>query len=87
MHAKTIRETLARQQQVIVNEYFTECQQLSQLLSQSASRVGVTPELRRRIDEYAMLLPGARSEAPARHDQMPYRVFFAQVGRAPAPDL
>ena len=80
VHAKTIRETLARQQQVIVKEYHADCQQLSQLLSQSASRVPIAPELRRRIDEYEMLLPGARSVAPARHDQMPYRVFFAQIG-------
>jgi len=81
VHAKAIRETLARQQQVIVNEYFTECRQLSQLLSQSASRIDITPALRRRIDEYSILLPGARSEAPARHDQMPYRVFFAQISQ------
>jgi phosphoenolpyruvate carboxylase len=80
VHAKTIRETLERQQQVVVQEYFRECQQLSQLLSQSASRVPISAELRRRIDEYEVLLPGARSVAPARHDQMPYRVFFAQVG-------
>jgi phosphoenolpyruvate carboxylase len=80
VHAKTIRESLARQQQVIINEYYTECQQLSQLLSQSASRVAVSAELRRRIDEYATLLPAARSAVASRHDQMPYRVFFAQVG-------
>jgi phosphoenolpyruvate carboxylase len=79
VHAKTIRETVARHHQVIVNEYHTECQQLSQLLSQSASRVPVSTQLRRRIDEYMVLLPGARTVAPARHDQMPYRVFFAQV--------
>jgi phosphoenolpyruvate carboxylase len=79
VHAKTVRETLARQQQVIVNEYYTECQQLSQQLSQSASRVAISAELRRRIDEYAVLLPAARSIAPSRHDQMPYRVFFAQI--------
>ena len=42
VHAKTIRETLSRQQQVIVNEYFADCQHLSQLLSQSASRVAVS---------------------------------------------
>ena len=41
VHAKTIRETLARQQQVIVNTYFGECQKLAQRLSQSASRIGV----------------------------------------------
>ena len=39
VHAKTIRETLARQQQVIVNAYFEECQTLAQRLSQSASRI------------------------------------------------
>lgn len=80
VHAKAIRETLARQQQVIVNEYFGECQQLSQLLSQSASRVPISAGLRRRIDEYTVLLPGSRSVAPSRHDHMPYRVFFAQLG-------
>jgi phosphoenolpyruvate carboxylase len=79
VHAKTIRETLARQHQVIIKEYNAECQTLSQLLSQSASRVPVSEALRRRIEEYIVLLPGARTVAPARHDQMPYRVFFAQV--------
>jgi phosphoenolpyruvate carboxylase len=79
VHAKTIRETLTRQQQVIVNAYFGECQELAQLLSQSASRVAVSAALARRIDEYMVLLPGAQSIAPARHDRMPYRVFFGQV--------
>ena len=79
VNAKTIRESLQRQQRVIVNEYFNECQQLSQLLSQSAGRVGISPALKRRIDEYTTLLPGRSPVAPLRHDQMPYRVFFAQV--------
>ncbi|MEY4762244.1 MAG: hypothetical protein RLZZ200_2100 [Pseudomonadota bacterium] len=79
VHAKTIRETLQRQQQVIVNAYYDECQELAQLLSQSASRVDITPALARRIDEYNVMLPGAQSIAPARHDRMPYRVFFGQV--------
>ena len=34
-----------------------------------------------------MLLPGVRTVAPARHDQMPYRVFFAQVAERAAPYL
>jgi phosphoenolpyruvate carboxylase len=80
VHAKTIRETLARQQQVIVGTYFEECQKLAQRLSQSASRVAVSAELGKRIDEYMRLLPGARAITPARHDRMPYRVFLAQVG-------
>jgi len=80
VHAKTIRETLARQQQVIVNTYFRETQKLVQRLSQSASRISVSPALAQRIDEYMTLLPGARSATPARHDRMPYRVFLAQIG-------
>jgi phosphoenolpyruvate carboxylase len=80
VHAKTIRETLARQQKVIVSAYFKECQTLAQRLSQSASRTGVAPELSKRIDEYMVLLPGARAITPSRHDRMPYRVFLAQIG-------
>jgi phosphoenolpyruvate carboxylase len=80
VHAKTIRETLARQQRVIVNAYFKDCQTLASRLSQSGSRMSVSPELSKRIDEYMVLLPGARAITPARHDRMPYRVFFAQIG-------
>ncbi len=79
VHAKTIRETLARQQQVIINAYYGECQNLAQLLSQSASRSAVTPELAQRIELYATLIPGALGITPMRHDRMPYRVFLGQV--------
>jgi len=80
VHAKTIRETLARQQRVIINAYFKDCQTLASRLSQSGSRTSVSPELSKKIEEYMVLLPGARAITPARHDRMPYRVFFAQIG-------
>jgi phosphoenolpyruvate carboxylase len=79
VHAKTIRETLARQQQVIINAYFKECGILAQLLSQSASRSAVLPELSQRIELYATLMPGAQGVTPMRHDRMPYRVFLGQI--------
>ena len=79
VHAKTVRETLARQQQVIINAYFKECGVLAQLLSQSASRSAVNPELSQRIELYAALIPGALGTTPMRHDRMPYRVFLGQV--------
>ena len=41
VHAKSIRETLARAQQVIISNYHAECLELAQMLSQSASRVGI----------------------------------------------
>jgi phosphoenolpyruvate carboxylase len=80
VHAKTLRETLARQQQVILNSYFEDCRRLSQRLSQSAGRVAVSPELTQRVEDYMTLAPGARSVTPARHDRMPYRVFLTQIG-------
>jgi phosphoenolpyruvate carboxylase len=80
VHAKTIRETLARQQQMILNSYFGDCGTLSQRLSQSAGRVAVSAELTQRMEDYMTLAPGARNMTPARHDRMPYRVFLAQIG-------
>jgi phosphoenolpyruvate carboxylase len=79
VHAKTIRETVARHQQIIVNRYFLECQSLAEVLSQSASRVGISAELTSRIEHYAVLLPSSGSLSPSRHDRMPYRVFLGQV--------
>ncbi len=80
VHAKTLRETIARHQQIIVNNYFLECKSLAEALSQSASRVGLTPELASRIEQYSVLLPAGGSRVmPARHDRMPYRVFLGQV--------
>ncbi|MGP8033114.1 MAG: phosphoenolpyruvate carboxylase [Steroidobacteraceae bacterium] len=79
VHAKTIRETLARQQQVLLNCYFAECQRLTQRLSQSAGRVGVSAELQKRIERYATLLPAGRASVPVHHERMPYRLLLAQV--------
>ena len=80
VNGKTIRETLDRQNRVILNAYFEECQTLAQELSQSASRVNISSALAKRIEHYNTLVPGSRSITPARHDRMPYRVFLAQVG-------
>jgi phosphoenolpyruvate carboxylase len=80
VHAKSIRETMARQQHVIINEYYEECRVVAHRLSQSASRINVSPELSKRIEQYMTLLPSARAITPARHDRMQYRVFLAQIG-------
>jgi phosphoenolpyruvate carboxylase len=79
VHGKTIRETLHRHQQLIVSTYFSECEQLAESLSQSANRVSVSVALAERIEAYTTLLPGAKALAPARHDRMPYRMFFGQI--------
>jgi phosphoenolpyruvate carboxylase len=80
VHGKTIRETLQRHSQLIVSTYFAECGQLAETLSQSANRVGVSAALAARIDSYGAILPGGQALAPARHDRMPYRMYFGQIG-------
>jgi phosphoenolpyruvate carboxylase len=80
VHGKTIRQTLHRHQQLIVSTYFAECGQLAETLSQSANRVGVSAALAARVDLYGAILPGGQALAPARHDRMPYRMFFGQIG-------
>ena len=85
VHAKTIRETLARQQQVIINAYFSECQRAG-----AAALAEREPQRRharssaQRIELYATLIPGALGITPMRHDRMPYRVFLGQVSRTAA---
>jgi phosphoenolpyruvate carboxylase len=79
VHAKSIRDTLARAQQAIINTYFDECQKLAQTLSQSASRIGISSAVMRRVEEYRTLLPGAQAITPSRHDRMPYRVLLGQI--------
>jgi phosphoenolpyruvate carboxylase len=79
VHAKSIRETLARAQQIIIETYYRECQELAQSLSQSASRARISTRLERRLSEYRTLLPGVVGMTPSRHDRMPYRVFLGQV--------
>jgi phosphoenolpyruvate carboxylase len=79
VHAKSIRETLARAQQTIVKSYYEECLRLAQSLSQSASRIGISAAVTRRVEEYRTLLPGAQGLAPSRHDRMPYRTLLGQI--------
>ncbi len=79
VHAKTIRESCSRHQKLIVNRYYLEAQALAEKLSQSESRVAVSPKIDPRIEAYRSLVPGARATTPASHDRMPYRVFLGQI--------
>jgi len=74
--AKNIRETLARQRALVLDLYYNECLTLAKELSQSESRVEVSAELRGRSETYAGHFPQAVHSIPARHREMPYRVFL-----------
>ncbi|MEX2125892.1 MAG: phosphoenolpyruvate carboxylase [Woeseia sp.] len=79
VNAKTIRETMARQRSLILNLYYRECASLSARLSQSSTRIGVDDAILRKIGEYTPLFQQAYHAVPARHRDMPYRVFLRLV--------
>lgn len=79
INAKTIRKTLARQRSLILNLYFEECGRLAAQLSQTLSRTSVTEGVLERIAEYREHFPDAMHAVPARHREMPYRVYLRLV--------
>ncbi|MDH5345111.1 MAG: phosphoenolpyruvate carboxylase, partial [Gammaproteobacteria bacterium] len=79
VNAKTIRSTLARQRSLILDLYYRECRSLSAKLSQSSSRVGVDERILRKIEIYRGMFQHAYHAVPARHREMPYRVFLKLV--------
>ncbi len=79
VNAKTIRETLARQRSLILDLYYKECAAIGAKLSQSADRAGFSQSMLDKIDEYRGIFPNAYHAVPARHRDMPYRVFLRLI--------
>ena len=79
VNAKTIRSTLARQRALILDLYYNECANLSAKLSQAEDRAGFSEELLQQIDAYSGVFPNAYHDVPARHRDMPYRVFLRLI--------
>ena len=79
VNAKTIRSTLARQRSLILDKYFRECGSLSSKLSQSLQRIGVDKTLLERTEHYRSMFRNAYHAVPARHREMPYRVYLRLV--------
>ena len=79
--ARTMREILARQRSLILNLYYRECQNLAGKLSQSATRVGVSPKILERIEHYSGHFPNALGQIPLRHRDMPYRTLLKLVAQ------
>lgn len=74
--ARTIRELIGRQRSLILDLYHRECRELTEKLSQSRTRSGVSAEVEERIRLYAGHFPNALSITPVRHREMRYRVML-----------
>jgi phosphoenolpyruvate carboxylase len=72
----TVLETLTEQRRQAIGNYRREVGKLNRLLSQTEGRVGISAELSARIGEYRERMPRAFEAVPARHADMPYRVFL-----------
>ena len=79
VNAKTIRATLARQRSLILNLYFNECATISAKLSQSVDCAAFSQGMLDKIEEYRGIFQNAYHAVPARHREMPYRVFLRLV--------
>jgi phosphoenolpyruvate carboxylase len=77
--AKSIRESLGRQRSLVLDLYYKECLRLAEQLSQTDTRVGVSEELLQRSALYARHFSKAAHSVPARHRDMPYRVFLRLI--------
>ncbi len=74
--ADTIRASLRRHRELIVQRYLTEVRQLFDALSQSRSRVAVDAAVLDRIERYEEELDAA---VPVRYHDMPYRVLLWHI--------
>ena len=79
VNAKTIRSTLARQRSLILDLYYRECATLSAKLSQSRRRIEVDDTLLDKLEHYRGMFKNAYHAVPARHREMPYRVYLRLV--------
>ncbi|MAD91901.1 MAG: phosphoenolpyruvate carboxylase [Gammaproteobacteria bacterium] len=79
VNAKTIRATLARQRSLILDLYYKECAGIAVKLSQSTGHCKFGQNMLDKIDEYRGIFPNAYHAVPARHRDMPYRVFLRLI--------
>ncbi|MDQ3270378.1 MAG: phosphoenolpyruvate carboxylase [Pseudomonadota bacterium] len=75
--ADTIAAALAGQRALVLAAYRRDLASLAQSLSQSLGRVGVSPPVLARIEQYGELLPAAAEKLQPRHADMPYRNLLA----------
>jgi phosphoenolpyruvate carboxylase len=73
---ETIRHTLDRQREMILDHYVAELRILFGHLSQSRSRVAVDREVEQRCSQYRQQMPEVAGGIPSRYDDMPYRILL-----------
>ncbi len=78
--ADTIAASLATQRAQVIERYLADVAVLARLLSQTHSRVAVSPKLLQRLDDYRVRFPQAAAKIRPRHEDMPYRGLLTLIG-------
>ena len=78
--ADTIAASLATQRTQVIEHYLADAAALARLLSQTQSRVAVTPVLQQRLADYRQRFPRAAEQIRPRHADMPYRCLLTLIG-------
>ncbi len=78
--ADTIAASLATQRAQVIEHYLADVSALARLLSQTNSRVAVTPALQQRLADYRERFPRAAGQIRPRHADMPYRCLLTLIG-------
>ncbi len=78
--ADTVRGTLRAQRELVLAAYRGDVRRLSEILSQSVSRVTVNEEVDKQLDAYRQTFPDAASRYASRRQDMPYREFLHLIG-------
>ncbi len=78
--AQTLRATLERHRELVLELYLREVRALARELTQSISRVDFDSSVDQRITHYATLFPEAFARIPERSRDMPYRTLLNLVG-------
>ncbi len=77
--ADTVLDTLAEQRRQVVGNYLREVRRLNRLLSQTDGRIDISEDLAGRLEAARAELITTAEGIPARHRDMPYRVFLYLV--------
>lgn len=78
--ADTIAASLASQRAHVLEHYMADVAGLARLLSQTEGRVGVSPQLLDRMEDYRARFPAAAKKVRPRHADMPYRTLLTLIG-------
>ena len=77
--ARSVRSSLRAQRELALRRYRVDVQTLARLLTQSTTRVAISPQVIERVAEYRERFADASALIPARHADMGYRVLLSLI--------